>query len=595
MTSTARLKNMGSRIAAPKPACAPDVMLSSLHARVPPCMRYFRSSNLRMQRRAQISICTAKLLNVNASPLHLSRHGLKHRKNIRAMAGDQFSKLATGFEGAFESVAQADSLTNENMREPLKIIRRALLEADVSLPVARRFVERVGKAATGYKITRGVRADQMLIKIMNDQLRLLMGDAMEPLAERDPDDPDGRPCIILLAGLQGAGKTTAAGKLALFLKAQGRSAMLVACDVYRPAAIDQLVKLGSQVGVPVFSRGTSADPVDIAVDGVAEGRRMGVDTVIIDTAGRLTIDADMMRELRTIAQATVPDDVLLVVDAMTGQEAATVTRTFAGEANVTGAILTKMDGDTRGGAALSVKAVSGKPIKFVGVGEKLEALEPFYPERMATRILGFGDVATLVEKTQAAVRQEDAEAMRKKMLEATFDYNDFLKQSEMLTKVGSVSGFMKMMPGMNKVSAEDMESAEADIASMKAIIMSMSAAERQDPELIASGKYALSRQQRIAKGAGRSVDDVRLLINDHAMMNSRMKQISRLVNGGELARLEAELLKPDPVKGAPVKLLGGEGRARRKKRRTVKESLLEKVDRKQKKNLLSAILGRKKE
>ena len=344
-------------------------------------------------------------------------------------------------------LAQKDGkLTKDNMKEPLREVRRALLEADVSLPVVRRFVKRVEDEALGKAVTEGVSPEQQLIKAVYDQLKDLMGGEQallnNPMREGDPQ-------VILMAGLQGTGKTTATGKLARYLKNKnGQKVLLVATDVYRPAAVDQLVTVGTSVEVPVFEMGTDVKPTEIAAQGLEKAKAEGYDVVIIDTAGRLQIDENMMQELKDLKQVANPSDVLLVVDAMTGQEAATLVKSFDEAVSITGAILTKTDGDTRGGAALSVNEVSGRPIKFVGTGEKMDALEPFYPDRMASRILGMGDVVSLVEKAEEAIKEEEAAEMTKKIMSAKFDFNDFLKQYKMVTGMGSMSQIVKMIPGM---------------------------------------------------------------------------------------------------------------------------------------------------
>ena len=333
-----------------------------------------------------------------------------------------------------------------------------------------------------------------------------------------------------MAGLQGTGKTTATAKLALHLRKQSRSTLMVATDVYRPAAVDQLVTLGQQIDVPVFELGTDADPVEIARQGVAKAKAEGVDTVIVDTAGRLQIDPKMMAELAQIKAAIQPDEVLLVVDAMTGQEAATLTRTFHDEIGVTGAILTKMDGDTRGGAALSVRQVSGQPIKFVGVGEKVEALQPFYPDRMASRILGMGDVLTLVEKAQEAVDIADAEKLQTKILEAKFDFDDFLKQTRLMKNMGSLGGIMKMIPGMaGKISDDQLQQGETQLRRVEAMINSMTKEERKNPELLSGSP---SRRRRIARGAGYQDKEVSKLVSDFQKMRTMMQQMGAGGLGG---------------------------------------------------------------
>jgi signal recognition particle subunit SRP54 len=335
---------------------------------------------------------------------------------------------------------------------------------------------------------------------------------------------DTAPTIVLMAGLQGTGKTTATAKLALHLRKQDLTCLLVATDVYRPAAIDQLITLGQQIDVPVFELGKDADPVEIARQGVERARETGVDTVIIDTAGRLQIDQDMMGELARIKETVQPHETLLVVDAMTGQEAANLTRTFHEQIGITGAILTKLDGDSRGGAALSVRRISGQPIKFVGVGEKVEALQPFYPDRMASRILGMGDVLTLVEKAQEEIDLADAEKMQEKMLTAKFDFSDFLKQMRLLKNMGSLGGLMKMIPGMGKLSSDQLQQGEAKLKQSEAMINSMTTEERRNPDLLAGSP---SRRRRIARGSGYAERDVSNLVSEFTKMRTLMQQMGQ--------------------------------------------------------------------
>jgi signal recognition particle subunit SRP54 len=429
-----------------------------------------------------------------------------------------FEALSERFESAWKKLRGQDKISESNVQEALREVRRALLEADVNLQVVKAFIEDVQTQALGAEVISGVNPTQQFIKIVNDELVRLMGDVHEPLA-----DAAQKPTVVLMAGLQGTGKTTASAKLALHLRKQNRSALLVATDVYRPAAIDQLVTLGKQIDVPVFELGTDANPVEIARQGLAKAKETGVDTVIVDTAGRLQIDPAMMAELAQIKQAIAPDEVLLVVDAMTGQEAANLTRTFHEEIGITGAILTKMDGDSRGGAALSVRQISGKPIKFVGVGEKVEALQPFYPERMASRILGMGDVLTLVEKAQEAVDIADAEKLQEKILQAKFDFDDFLKQTRLMKSMGSLGGIMKLIPGMGKqISNEMLEQGEVQLRRVEAMINSMTLQERKNPELLSGSP---SRRRRIAKGSGREEKDVSKLVSDFQKMRSLMQQM----------------------------------------------------------------------
>jgi signal recognition particle subunit SRP54 len=430
-----------------------------------------------------------------------------------------FDALAERLESAWKKLRGQDKISSANIKEALQEVRRALLEADVNLQVVKSFIAEVETKAQGAEVIAGIRPAQQFIKIVYDELVRVMGETNVPLIEADAP-----PSIVLMAGLQGTGKTTAAAKLALHLRKQNQTALLVATDVYRPAAIDQLVTLGEQIGVPVFQLGTDADPVEIARQGVARGKAEGIHTVIIDTAGRLQIDQDMMAELAQIKVAVQPHEVLLVVDAMTGQEAASLTRTFHDQIGITGAILTKMDGDTRGGAALSVRQISGQPIKFVGVGEKVEALQPFYPERMASRILGMGDVLTLVEKAQEEINIEDAAEMQEKMMSAKFDFTDFLKQTRLLKNMGSLGGLLKMIPGMGKLSDDQLRKGEKELKRAEAMINSMTPQERQDPDVLAGSP---SRRRRVAKGAGYTESDVTKLVTDFNKMRSLMQQMSQ--------------------------------------------------------------------
>jgi len=421
------------------------------------------------------------------------------------------------------------TLSAANVKAPLKDIRRALLEADVSLPVVRRFIKSVEEKAVGVKVTKGVNASQQLTKVVADELCELMGGfGGDKLVFKDEGQG---PTVILMAGLQGVGKTTACGKLALFLKKQGKTSLLVATDVYRPAAIEQLKKLGEQIGVPVFDMGVTGDPPEIARLGLQKAVDEKIDVVIVDTAGRLTIDAQLMNELLATKAATNADETLLVVDAMTGQEAATLTAAFNDAVGITGAVLTKMDGDTRGGAALSVREVSGKPIKFTGIGEKMDALEPFYPERMTSRILGMGDVVTLVERAQDAVKEEQATQMRDKIMSATFDFNDFLTQMEMMQNMGGMGGLMKMMPGTNGMSDREMQEAEKSLKVAQSLIMSMTPTERQFPDMLVAGATAESRRKRVVKGAGRKDRDLANLIVMFGGMRVKMQKMTEQMGG----------------------------------------------------------------
>ncbi|MBS3025716.1 MAG: signal recognition particle protein [Dolichospermum sp. DET50] len=430
-----------------------------------------------------------------------------------------FDALSDRLESAWKKIRGQDKISQSNIQDALREVRRALLEADVNLQVVKDFISEVETKAQGAEVIAGVRPDQQFIKIVHDELVQIMGEENVPLAENV-----GKTTVILMAGLQGTGKTTATAKLALHLRKQDRSCLLVATDIYRPAAIDQLLTLGKQIDVPVFELGIEADPVEIARQGVERARAEGINTVIIDTAGRLQIDEDMMAELARIKEIVQPDETLLVVDAMTGQEAANLTRTFHDQIGITGAILTKMDGDSRGGAALSVRQISGAPIKFVGVGEKVEALQPFYPDRMASRILGMGDVLTLVEKAQEEINLEDAEKMQEKILSAKFDFTDFLKQMRLLKNMGSLGGIMKMIPGMNKLSDDQLKQGETQLKRCEAMINSMTGKERRDPDLLSSSP---SRRRRIASGSGYREGDVSKLVADFQKMRSLMQQMGQ--------------------------------------------------------------------
>ncbi|MEM7727325.1 MAG: signal recognition particle protein [Cyanobacteria bacterium P01_A01_bin.45] len=466
-----------------------------------------------------------------------------------------FDLLADRLESAWKKLRGQDKITDSNIQDALREIRRALLEADVNLEVVKDFIAEVKTKALGAEVIAGVRPDQQLVKIVNDQLVEVMGEVNVPLAHKDSP-----PTVVLMAGLQGTGKTTATAKLALHLRKIERSCLMVATDVYRPAAIDQLKTLGKQIDVPVFDLGNDADPVEIARQGVEHARVEGIDTVIIDTAGRLQIDGDMMAELARVKEVVNPEDTLLVVDAMTGQEAASLTRTFHEQIGITGAILTKMDGDSRGGAALSVRRISGQPIKFVGVGEKVEALQPFYPERMASRILGMGDVLTLVEKAQEEIDLADAEQMQEKILSAKFDFTDFLKQLRLLKNMGSIGGIIKMIPGMNKLTSDQLEKGESQLKRCESMINSMTKEERHNPDLLSSSP---SRRRRVAGGAGYRESDVSKLVSDFQRMRGMMQQMGQ---GGGLPGMPGGLFGGgNPAAGRSPYPGGGGGRKKAKK------------------------------
>ncbi|GAY33095.1 hypothetical protein CUMW_005590 [Citrus unshiu] len=485
---------------------------------------------------------------INSKSVTIRRNG-RRRLVVRA---EMFGQLTSGLEAAWNKLKGEETLTKENIVEPMRDIRRALLEADVSLPVVRRFVQAVSEQAVGVGLIRGVRPDQQLVKIVRDELVKLMGGEVSELVFAK-----SRPTVILLAGLQGVGKTTVSAKLANYLKKQGKSCMLVAGDVYRPAAIDQLVILGEQVGVPVYTAGTEVKPSQIAKQGLEEAKKKNVDVVIVDTAGRLQIDKAMMDELKDVKRVLNPTEVLLVVDAMTGQEAAALVTTFNIEIGITGAILTKLDGDSRGGAALSVKEVSGKPIKLVGRGERMEDLEPFYPDRMAGRILGMGDVLSFVEKAQEVMQQEDAEEMQKKIMSANFDFNDFLKQTRTVARMGSMSRVIGMIPGMGKITPAQVREAEKSLKIMEAMIEAMTPEEREKPELLAESPV---RRKRVAQDSGKTEQQVSQLVAQLFQMRVRMKNLMGVMEGGSLPALSnlEDALKSEQ-KAPP-------GTARRKRR-----------------------------
>lgn len=440
-----------------------------------------------------------------------------------------FDSLAEKMGETVRKMRGVDKITEKNVKGALKEVKRALLDADVNLRVVNSLVTTIQERAVGAAVVPGVEPGQMLVKIVHEELAKIMGTDQAPLVNR----PKGEgPTVVLMAGLQGAGKTTAAAKLALYCKNEKRSVLMVACDVYRPAAIEQLETLGGQIGVEVFSMGTDANPRDIARKGIERAREQGIHTVIVDTAGRQVVDTKLMRELKDIKTVSKADETLLVVDAMTGQEAATLTEAFNEEVGITGAILTKMDGDTRGGAALSVQQVSGKPIKFCGIGEKVEKLEPFYPERMASRILGMGDVLTLVEKAQEEMDEAEAMKMTQKMMEAKFDFNDFLKQTKMVAKMGSLGGLVKMMPGMSGVSDKKLADAAGKLKVADSLINSMTKKERAQPELLFAVDSSRSRVERIALGSGRSIGEARGLVSDFQQMRTMMQRMSKQMAAG---------------------------------------------------------------
>jgi signal recognition particle subunit SRP54 len=429
--------------------------------------------------------------------------------------------LSARLGAIFDRMSGRGRLSETDVAEVLREVRVALLEADVSLSVAKEFVTSIKEKATGADVLASLTPAQTIIKIVHDELVELLGGAEARLTYSDAP-----PTVYLMVGLQGSGKTTHTGKLALRLKEQGRRTLLVAADVYRPAAIAQLQTLGKQIDLPVFDEG-QGDPVKIARDGVAEAKRLGISTVIIDTAGRLQIDDGLMAELEKIKAAVNPKEILFVADSMTGQEATNVAKTFNERLGITGVILTKMDGDSRGGAALSIHKVTGAPIKFVGVGEKLSALEPFYPDRLASRILGMGDVLTLIEKTQAVYTEQEAKEIAQKLRKSEFTLDDFLNQLRQVRKMGSMNDIMKMIPGLSKA-LPNIDIPESDVKRVEAIICSMTMRERARPEILNG-----SRRKRIAAGSGVQVSDVNKLVKQFEATRQMMKQFG----GGKRPRM----------------------------------------------------------
>lgn len=422
-----------------------------------------------------------------------------------------FSSLGEKLNHIFSKLTKRGKLTELEIKQAMREVRVALLEADVNFLVAKDFINKVSEKAVGEQILTSLTPGQQVIKIVNDELISLMGSTNQKLEVSSMP-----PTVIMMCGLQGAGKTTMCGKLGLMLKKQGKKPMLVACDIYRPAAISQLKIVAQNAGVEFFEKGTNK-PVKIAEEAIEMAKKKGVDTVIIDTAGRLQINEELMQELLDIKKAVLPTEILLTVDAMTGQEAVSVAKEFDEKLNLTGVILTKLDGDTRGGAALSIKAVTGKPIKFCGIGEKLGDIEPFYPDRMASRILGMGDVLTLIEKAQANMDEEQMKKLEENIRKNTFTFDDFLVQFEQLSKMGNLTELISMIPGVaGKFRPEDVD--ESKIKTYKAIIQSMTPKERSNPDLIKA-----SQRKRIAKGSGTSIQEVNALIKQFEQTKLMMK------------------------------------------------------------------------
>lgn len=436
-----------------------------------------------------------------------------------------FDSLAERLQEAFKKLRGKGKLTENDIKEAMREVRLALLEADVNFKVVKTFVKNVSEKATGSEVLESLTPGQQVVKIVNEELTALMGGSEAKLSF------DSSITAFMLVGLQGAGKTTMAGKLALHLRKRNRKPLLVAADIYRPAAIKQLQIVGKQIDIPVFAMGDKVSPVDIAKASMEYARKEGCDVVLIDTAGRLHIDETLMDELKGIKTAVRPMETLLVVDAMTGQDAVNVAQSFDDALNLTGVILTKLDGDTRGGAALSIREVTGKPIKFSGIGEKMSDLEVFHPERMASRILGMGDVLTLIEQAQSSIDEKEARELGSKMMSKEFNYEDYLKAFEQMQKLGPLNKIMEMLPGMNskEMKGVNLEDGEKEMLKTKSIIQSMTQKERRNPKLL---EHA-SRKKRIAKGAGVTIQDVNKVIKGFDNMKKMMKQMGGMQKGGK--------------------------------------------------------------
>ena len=433
-----------------------------------------------------------------------------------------FENLSERLERSFKILKGEGRITEVNVAETLKDVRKALLDADVNYKVAKTFTDTVKNKAIGQNVLTSLHPSQLMVKIVHDELTTLMG------GETADINYEGHPAVILMSGLQGSGKTTFSSKLANFLKKKkNRNPLLVACDVYRPAAIDQLKVLGEQIGVPVYSEPESKDPVQIALNAIKEAKAKSYNLVIIDTAGRLAVDEEMMNEIAAIKKAVNPTETLFVVDSMTGQDAVNTAKEFNDRLDFTGVILTKLDGDTRGGAALSIRTVVTKPIKFIGTGEKMEAIDQFHPNRMADRILGMGDVVSLVERAQEQFDEEEAKKLQRKLARNQFDFNDFLTQIEQIKKMGNIKDLMAMIPGVGKA-VKDLDIDDNAFKSVEAIIRSMTPKERANPDIINN-----SRKERIARGSGTTIQEVNRLMKQFEQIRKTMKNVA----GGKMGNL----------------------------------------------------------
>ena len=435
-----------------------------------------------------------------------------------------FENLSEKLERSFKVLKGQGKITEINVAQTMKEVRRALLDADVNYNVAKQFTDKVKEKAIGQNVINSITPNQLMIKIVHDELPALMG------GEQAAFNVEGKPAVILMSGLQGSGKTTFSGKLANMLKHdKGRRPLLVACDVYRPAAIEQLKVLGEQIGVPVYSEPESKNPVQIALNAIAEAKKQNLDLVIVDTAGRLAVDEEMMNEIEAIKRAITPNETLFVVDAMTGQDAVNTAKEFNDRLDFDGVVLTKLDGDTRGGAALSIRTVVNKPIKFVGTGEKMEAIDPFRPAGMADRILGMGDIVTFVDRMQQQYDEEEARKLQAKIAKNKFDFDDFINQIAQIKKMGNLKDLASMIPGVGKA-IKDIDIDDNAFKSVEAIIQSMTKYERANPEVLNTGRTSSSRRQRIAKGSGTSIQEVNRLIKQFEQTRKMMRLATTMKN-----------------------------------------------------------------
>ncbi len=478
-------------------------------------------------------ICTSAHLHICTyfSKFAAKTQSLRQKRHVchgphLTFTHDMFENLSERLERSFKILKGEGSITEINVAETLKDVRRALLDADVNYKVAKTFTDTVKQKALGQQVLTSVKPGQLMVKIVHDELANLMGGHAHELKL------SGRPSVILMAGLNGAGKTTLSGKLAFLLKTKkARKPLLVACDVYRPAAVEQLRVLAEQIEVPIYMNLEEKDPVKIAREGVQEAKAKGYDTVIVDTAGRLAVDEELMNEIAAIKAAINPDDTLFVVDAMTGQDAVNTAKEFNDRLDYEGVVLTKLDGDTRGGAALSIRTVVDKPIMFVGTGEKMEALDVFHPERMADRILGMGDIVSLVERAQEQFDEKEALKLQRKIQKNQFDFNDFLAQIQQIKKMGNLKDLASMIPGVGKA-LKDVEIDDNAFKGIEAIILSMTPKERQHPECLNQ-----SRKQRIAKGSGTTIQEVNRLVKQFDQTRKMMKMVTGSKMGQMMARM----------------------------------------------------------